>query len=543
MSLRFADPTPDHFDQGLLIGDILEGAVRAFADQEILYRDGRRYSYADLAERVHRLAGALAALDIGPGDTVAVLDWDSHRYLEAYFAVPMMGAVLQTANPRLSPEQLQHCLASTRAKVLLAHQDFVPLAQSVAPRLPDLGSIVLMADGDDGPSYLTEYEGLLSQFSAIYPFERFDENALATTFHTTGTTGLPKAVSFSHRQLVLHTLALAATLANQPDGQCFRRGDVYMPLTPMFHVHAWGMPYVATMTGVKQVYPGRYEPATILRLKREEGVTFSHCVPTVLQMLLDSATESGEPASFKPWTMVIGGSALPATLWERAYAAGIAAFAAYGMSETGPAISIARAQSGLDSETLCAAGMPLPLVRARIVGENDTPMVENGEATGELVLRAPWLTANYAGNPDASTELWRGGWLHTQDIASIAPNGTIRIRDRLKDVIKTGGEWVSSSQIEELLLEHGSVAEAAVIGVADPKWGERPYAFVVASKDAEPDFATLRSHLAVHVVRGRLNRIALIDGLSIVAALPRTSVGKIDKKVLRTLLPSSGVPA
>ncbi|MGF6901405.1 long-chain-fatty-acid--CoA ligase [Paraburkholderia sp. GAS348] len=540
MSVRFATPASNAHRHQLLIRHILEGSIAAAAEQEIVYRGEHRQSYADLLERVNRLAGMLKTLGVRPGETVAVMDWDSHRYLEAYFAVPMMGAVLQTVNVRLSTEQLVYCLRSSTASVLLFHRDFAPLLDAVLPHLPGIRCRVLIADGEDFCKEGTEgeYEELLSASHARFDFPEFDENALATTFHTTGTTGNPKAVSFSHRQLVLHALSLTATLASQPDGQGFRRGDVYMPLTPMFHVHAWGMPYVATMAGAKQVYPGRYEPELLLKLKRDERVNFSHCVPTVLQMLLGAATAAGHK-SIGPWTLLIGGSALSSSLQETAATFGINALAGYGMSETAPTICVARHDRNAANDrgaALRRAGMPIPLVQTMIVDPDMNPLPADGRSEGELVLRAPWLTQSYEGDVAASEGLWRGGWLHTQDLAVIDQNGAVAIRDRLKDVIKTGGEWVSSTQVEDLIMLHPDVAEAAVIAIPDMKWGERPFAFVVpiASAAASLTADLLRNHLVAFVDKGLLNRIAIPENIAIVESLPRTSVGKIDKKNLRT---------
>ena len=370
-----------------------------------------RFTYPQFIDRVQRLASALAARGVQPGDTVAVMDWDSHRYLECYFAIPMMGAILQTVNVRLSPMQIGYTLQQSGASVVLYHDDFRPLCDAIFPHLSGLREAIPLTT----PGTPT-YEEWLAKTDPTYEFEDFDENAIATTFHTTGTTGDPKQVFFTHRQLVLHTLAFTATLASQPVGQRMSRTDVYMPVTPMFHVHAWGTPYAVTMLGLKQVYPGRYDPATLLRLKREEGVSLSHCVPTLLRMLLDAA--DGE--SLGPWSVFIGGSALPPALVEEAREAGITTTAGFGMSETGPVVALARSETG-NAESLCRAGFAIPLVYAKI----------DNRRGGELVLRAPWLTQGY-GSQDTSDSLWEGGWLHTGDVAEKDADGAIRIVDRLK---------------------------------------------------------------------------------------------------------------
>lgn len=480
-----------------------------------------RLSYRDFVDRVTRLASLLAARGVRAGDTVAVMDWDSHRYLECYFAIPMMGAVLQTVNVRLSPAQIDFTLRQSGASFLLYHADFTPICDQLLPGLPQIGGVIIL-DGDGA-----DYERLIAATAPDFEFVDFDENAIATTFHTTGTTGDPKQVFFSHRQLVLHSLALAAALANQPDGQGLRRSNTYMPMTPMFHVHAWGMPYVATMLGVKQVYPGRYDPATLLALKRQEGVDFSHCVPTILRMLLDANGPDGD--SLTPWTLVIGGSALPTALACQAEAAGITTLVGYGMSETGPVVLLSRGNAD-DAAGRCRAGFAVPLVRTRI----DT------EAGGELLLRAPWLTQGY-GEQAQSDALWADGWLHTGDVAAADADGALRIVDRLKDVVKTGGEWISSVELEDLIVAQPCVAEAAVIGVPDAKWGERPVAFLVAVAGAPPPQpAAICDSLRTHVAAGRLSRYAIPEKLLLVEALPRTGVGKIDKKALRAMVADQG---
>jgi fatty-acyl-CoA synthase len=271
-----------------------------------------------------------------PGDTVGVLEWDSHRFLEAFFAIPMMGAVLQTVNVRLSPEQIAYTIDHAGASTLLVNDEFVGLLEGLKAQLPKVKRLIVMSDRPapqtGSLSFIGEYESLLAAASPDYDFPDFDENTQATTFYTTGTTGLPKGVYYSHRQLVLHSICGLALFGMAGTQGRFSRDDVYMPITPMFHVHAWGFPWSATLAGVKQVYPGRYEPAMLVKLIKSEGVTFTHGVPTILQMLLDAA--AAENADLNGLKMVIGGSALPKALAKRALAAGIDIFAGYGMSET-----------------------------------------------------------------------------------------------------------------------------------------------------------------------------------------------------------------
>jgi fatty-acyl-CoA synthase len=526
----------------LLIKQLLHAPMAHARTQEIVYRDLRRHSYAEFRLRIARLANALRALGIAHGDTVAVMDWDSHRYLEAYFAVPMMGATLMTVNVRLSNEQIAYTLNHSAAKLVLINAEFVPVLDAISDKLTSAQAFVLLSDEAAVPNaiYAGEYESLLAQAGSDFEFPDFDENTRATVFYTTGTTGLPKGVSFSHRQLVLHTLATMGFMAASAPGQSFRRDDVYMPITPMFHVHAWGLPYVATAMGVKQVYPGRYEPKTLLELRRAEGVTYSHCVPTILQMLL--AVPAAEAGDLHGWKMVIGGAALPKALCRAALERGIDVWAGYGMSETCPMLTNAQlkphgATLTLDDEVAirCKSGLPAPLVELRIVDGDMQPLPNDGQATGEIVVRAPWLTQAYHDNPAASEVLWEGGYLHTQDIGGIDEEGYLQITDRLKDVIKSGGEWISSIAIEDLLLQHAAVAETAVFSIKDDKWGERPIALVVAKpgRADEVNEAALKAHLQQFVASGLISKFAIPATIHCVEAIAKTSVGKINKRALR----------
>jgi fatty-acyl-CoA synthase len=487
----------------LLIKHLWHAPLLQAPDQGIVYRDLRRFTYRELRERVGRLASALAGMGVRPGDTVGVLDWDSHRFLEAFFAVPMMGAVLQTVNVRLPPEQVAYTINHAGSSVLLVNDDFVPLLQGLMPQLPKVKRLVAMSDRSEprteGLSFEGEYEALLAAASPDYRFPDFDENTQATTFYTSGTTGLPKGVYYSHRQLVLHCLSELTFLGMA--GR-FTRADVYMPMTPMFHVHAWGFPWAATLAGVKQVYPGRYDPALLTRLIATEAVSFTHGVPTLLQMLLNAAAAA--KTCFGGLKMAIGGSELSIALAKQALAAGIDVWASYGMSETGPFVAAAPIMTNdlggdpeREVELRVRAGITAPLVEARVVGQDMQDLPHDGETAGELVLRSPWLTQGYVDNPEASEALWAGGYLHTGDISVVAPNGSIRITDQIKDVIKSGGEWISSLQIEDLIEQYPGVKEAAVIGIPDEKWGERPLAFVVADTDRAGGLneADIKAHL------------------------------------------------
>jgi fatty-acyl-CoA synthase len=521
------------YDYPLLIKNLLLVPLRQPTNNQILYRDVSRYDYATLGQRVARLGSALTGLGVKPGDTVAVMDWDTPRYLECFFAIPMLGAVLQTVNVRLSPEQVRYTIDHAEASVVLCNVEFLPLLGSIRAQLPRLRKLVCMTDGGamptDGP-WDGEYEQLLAGGDPGHEFPDFDENTRATTFYTTGTTGLPKGVYFSHRQLVLHTLAVLYAMQIKPS-------DVYMPITPMFHVHAWGVPYAATAIGLKQVYPGRYLPDVLVKLLFGEKVTFSHCVPTILQMILNCPGAQGR--DFGGWRVVIGGGAFPRALCLQALERGIDVFGGYGMSETGPVLSVARVQPELCGEPATEvqyrvkAGLPAPLVDLRIVDPDMRDVPHDGVASGEVVARAPWLTRGYHKDERASVALWAGDYLHTQDIGTVDAHGYLLITDRIKDVIKTGGEWVSSLQLEDILSHHVSVAEAAVIGVPDPKWGERPMAIIVPRPGSVPDPQELKAHVLQYAARGEISKYAVPETFVMVESLDKTSVGKLDKKSLR----------
>ena len=536
-------PAADNaYQYPLLIKRLLMSGARYEKTREIVYRDQLRFSYATFNERVARLANVLSAAGVKAGDTVAVMDWDSHRYLECMFAIPMLGAVLHTINIRLSPDQILYTMNHAEDTFVLVNSEFVPLYKGIEGHLTTVEKTILLTDAADKtaelPNLVGEYESLLAAASPSYEFADFDENSVATTFYTTGTTGNPKGVYFTHRQLVLHTLSMATVVGSLDSIRLMGTDDVYMPITPMFHVHAWGMPYVATMLGIKQVYPGRYDPELLVKLWRDEKVTFSHCVPTILQMVMHA--KAAEGVDFGGWKLIIGGSALNSSLYKAAKARGIQLTAAYGMSETCPLISCAHMNeellAGSEDERITyriKAGVPVPLVDAAIMDANGQMLPVDGETQGELVLRAPWLTQGYFREPQKGAELWEHGWMHTGDVATLDSMGYIDIRDRIKDVIKTGGEWISSLELEDLISRHAAVKEVAVVGVADPQWGERPFALLVLRDGQALDAKGLKEHLKPFVEEGHINKWAIPTQIAVVTDIPKTSVGKLDKKRIR----------
>lgn len=542
LKTKILPSTEEAYAYPLLIKRILADSLKYEPNNEIVYRDLTRYNYFELNKRVRKLANVLKTLGVKAGDVVAVLEYDSPRYLELYFAIPMIGAVLHTVNYRLSPEQVLYTMNHAEDKIVFSNIDFLPLLKGIKGKLKASIPCVLMTDKEKLPELeLTlsgEYEELLKSASDVYEFPDFDENSVATMFYTTGTTGNPKAVYFTHRQLVLHTLA-GGMLFGSYDSACrFRSDDVYMPITPMFHVHAWGVPYLATMLGMKQVYPGRYEPEMLLRLLLSEKVTFSHCVPTILHMLVSSPV--AKAVDLSRWKVVIGGAALPAGLAKAASELNIDVITGYGMSETCPILSttyLNQESRKLDIdkqvELRTKTGVPIPLVEMKVVDENMNPLPQDGESVGEIVVRAPWLTQSYYKEEEKSKELWKGGYLHTGDVAYVDSKNFFKITDRIKDVIKTGGEWISSLELENLISKHESVSEVAVVGVPDAKWSERPYAVVVLKADAKASSGDIQQFLQQFVTNGTINKWAIPSRIDFVPAIPKTSVGKIDKKRIR----------
>lgn len=541
MNTRILPSAEGAYAYPLLIKQLLLSGPRYEPGREIVYRDLIRYDYQTLYKRICQLANILTEAGVRAGDTVAVMDWDSHRYLEAYFAVPMIGAVLHHVNIRLSLSQMIYTMDHAEDKLVLVHDDFLPLAEQFGDQIPSIQGFIQLTDAEPAPTKLKtlgEYENLLSAADTSYDFPDFDENSIATTFYTTGTTGNPKGVYFSHRQLVLHTLNMVSTLGCYEGMPLMRSEDVYMPMTPMFHVHAWGVPYAATMLGVKQVYPGRYEPDRLVQLYEKERVSFSHGVPAVLQMIL--GCEAGQTADLSRWKMLTGGSAPTLGLANMMVERGIQLFTAYGMSEACPLLTSTYLHA--DEFTLplvqqmplrVKTGIPISMVEMKLIDPSGNEVPQDGESLGEVVVRAPWLTQSYFKEPEKGAELWRGGWLHTGDVGSITPQGVLEVKDRIKDVIKTGGEWVSSLELENLISQSDQVDQVAVVGIPDEQWGERPFAMVVPKKDADLDTAWLSKHLMPFVEQGVLAKWAIPDRLSVVSEIPKTSVGKINKKLIR----------
>ena len=534
------------YNYPLLIKQLLISPLLSNPDQKITNEKNISYDYKTFNNRVSILSNSLTDIGVKKGDTIGVMDWDTTRYLECFFAIPMMGAILHTINIRLSEQQILYTINHADDDFLLINEDFLPTLNKIKDGFERDIKIIIMegikteTKKQKSKSNYLYYEKFFEINEPNFVFEDLDENTVATKFYTTGTTGNPKGVSYSHRQLVIHTLGFIVGSSTSNYSHRFHNEDVYMPLTPMFHVHGWGFPYMATLLGVKQVYPSKYEPKKLLDLIKNEKVTFSHCVPTILQMLLNENKNLNYDLS--NLKLIIGGSAMPKSLAIEASQQGINVISAYGMSETCPFLTVASIPSNNkennDSSLIdlkCKTGKPGPLVDLRIVDENFNDIVRDNKSTGEVVVRAPWLTNKYIKDKQASKKLWRGGYLHTGDVGYLDNTGSLIITDRMKDVIKSGGEWISSLQIEAIVSKCKDVDEVAAIGIADKKWGERPVIIVSAKDTVDKKNLSkiIKNSIQLQIERGYLSKWAMPDKINFVSEIEKTSVGKINKKFLR----------
>lgn len=527
-------------DYPLTLLPILERANRLFGKKEIVTRiggDTTRITYADLYGRVQRLAGALAALGVERGDRVASLCWNHQQHLELYFAAPCMGAVLHTVNFRLFVDQITFILNDAADKVVVIDDSLLPLLDQILPKVPGVKHVLVVGTVPADKASIagrpvTPYEDTLAAAPAGYAFPQLDEQAAAAMCYTSGTTGNPKGVLYSHRALVLHSLTEA-----MPDVMAIRERDVVMPVVPMFHVNAWGIPFTAAMVGATQVMAGAAPaPPDLLRLIGQEKVTLTAGVPTVWLGVL-SALEQGDYDISSVERIIVGGSAAPRAMMERYQQHyGVPVWHAWGMTEMSPLGSICWLKSYLKAgseddqwRTLTTQGLPSPFVELKAIDEagNDVPW--DGKSLGEMVVRGPWVTAGYYRDPAPGERFTEDGWFRTGDVVTIDEEGYFNIADRTKDLVKSGGEWISSIDLENALIGHPAVAEACVIAVPHPKWAERPLACVVL----RPDAGAVSGDDLIEFLRPKFARWWLPDDVVFVPELPRTGVGKLDKKVLR----------
>ncbi len=532
------------YDSPLLIHKLLSQTLYRQSPSEIVY-GGTRETWPVLYDRAMRLASWLKSSGVKRGSKVAVVDFDTSDYLEAYWAVPSVEAILHTVNIRLPPEQIVETMAHAEDQIVLVRDEFAPLCARISPHVKSLEKIVVLSDSDSMPETAPHgsilYSDILKEAARHEP-EDFSENTPATLFYTSGTTGSPKGVWFTHRQLVLHTLSTVAALSFSESPVRLEAKDVILPLVPMFHVHGWGFPYASGLLGQKYVLVGKYDPGKILEKLSEEKVTWSHMVPTILNLVLNHPSLENHKEALSRWKVVIGGAALPTELARRAMKQGIKIMAGYGLSETAPILTLAvPAEAEYDlppsemlEKSLLKTGLPIPLVDLRIVDKDMKDVPRDGKTIGEIVVRAPWTAREYYRDADLTKELWAGGWLHTRDLATIDKSGYVKIADRTKDAVKSGGEWISTIELEDILNHHLSVLEAAVIGAKSSDWGERPVAIVTTKAGASLTESELREHMSIFVEEGRIAKFWVPDRFVVITeALPKTSTGKIDKKPLR----------
>jgi len=527
-------------DIPLTVTSIMRHGTTAYADSEVVTlttTGSRRQTYGQTGARVARLANALRALGVDSDQRVATLMWNNAEHLEAYLAIPSMGAVLHTLNLRLDPQVIGYIAEHAGDEIIIADATLVPLLARVLPYAPGIRHVIITAaEGETEfvpPAELValgrpvhSYEALLADQPATFEWPEIDERSAAAMCYTSGTTGQPKGVVYSHRSMHLHAMAVCMQgVIGMADA------DRVLPVVPMFHANAWGLPYAAVISGASLVMPDRFlQPEPLVRLIEGERPTIAGAVPTIWNALLQHVrVHGGDLSSLR--VVPCGGSAVPHSLIE-AYEKelGVTILQAWGMTETSPIGSVAHPPAGLPEEQAWkyrdTAGRLLCQVEHRLVGEGGVVLPCDGEAVGEVEVRGPWVTGSYYKDDDPGK--FDDGWLRTGDVGKIDPLGYVTLTDRAKDVIKSGGEWISSMELENILMAHPAVAEAAVIGVTDDKWGERPLAAIVLAPGASASADELRVFLAERVPRWQLpERWSFID------EVPKTSVGKFAKTRMR----------
>jgi fatty-acyl-CoA synthase len=523
-------------DYQLTLPAILKRAEDLYGTKEIVTRNPdksfHRYTYADFVRRSKKLAVALGELGLEKSDRVVTLAWNTYQHLEAYFGVPSAGLVLHTLNPRLSSNDMSYIIEHAEDKVLLIDETLIELLDSFEDEVDLEHVFVFSADGS-APEGLKSYEDLLEGADEVdFEYPDLDETDAAALCYTSGTTGRPKGALYSHRSVCLHSMALAAA-----DGLGIRERDVVLPVVPMFHVNAWGVPFASTMVGAKQVMPGQHlDPESLLEDFEQEQVTFTAGVPTVFLAVLqtlDSDPEAYDLSNMR--SMAIGGSAAPESM-IRAFDErhGVSVLHAWGMTETDPVATVCHLTGELleapeeeQYKYRAKQGFPLPFIEIRARGDEGF-IPWDGEEMGELEVRGPWVASSYFNTGEGADKFTEDGWFKTGDIVTIEPRGYVEIRDRDKDLVKSGGEWISSVDLENAIMGHEAVAEAAVIAIPHERWDERPLAVVVLKDGEEATAEDLLSHL-----EGDFAKWQLPDAVEFVDEIPRTATGKFLKMELR----------
>ncbi len=519
----------------LNLSHFLERAGKLFGKQEIVSRmpdkSLHRYTYADFYRRARSLAEALTRAGLRRGDRVATLMWNHYAHYETYFGAIVAGGVLHTLNLRLAPEEIAYIADHAGDRFLIVDDILLPLFEQFRDKVDIERVIVVPLTGQPVPDGMDDYEQFLNTATGDFDYPEMDEDEPCAMCYTSGTTGRPKGVVYSHRSQVLHSLVQA-----MPDACAMSGHDVVLPVVPMFHANAWGVPYTAAMLGVKMVFPGPHlHPDDLLPLLESEKVTLSCGVPTIwLPMVQIIASHAGKWKLQPGLRLTVGGSAVPEAM-IRAYAKlGIEVMQGWGMTETSPLATVSKVtalQDHLDEDARfkvqAMQGYPLPLVDLRAVGE-DGEAPWDGESVGEIQVQGPWITGSYHRVPVSADNFTDDGWLRTGDVAAIDELGFIKISDRTKDLIKSGGEWISSVDLENAIMGHPAVQEAAVIAVAHPKWSERPLAVIVLKPGAKVSEAQIKQHLA-----GQFVKWMVPDAYVFVDSIPRTSTGKFLKTALR----------
>jgi fatty-acyl-CoA synthase len=522
-------------DFKLTINNLLDSAVRSNGDQKIIYKD-LQLTYKSFSKNVKNLSANLLKIGVKPGDRIAVLDYDTINYMYCYYSIPMIGAVIHMVNIRYPPEILYYTIENSEDSYIVVNAEFMPLIMQYKNMFEFIrGFIVYSEKGheDYGMDNVYFLDDLLKD--AEYKDMSPDENDMATLFYTSGTTGVPKGVYYTHKQLILHSLAASNALSDEPTS--LKRTAVMLPLVPMFHVHAWGIPYFSIMKGIKYVLPGKYEWDRILETMEREKVTNSAMVPSILYLLLQAKRGPEILGKLKLKT-VIGGAALNEGLARTAELLGMSLVTGYGMSETGPILTLANYSNDImefteekKQEYRRKTGIPVPFVNLRVVSEG-RDVERNNKQIGEIIVQAPWLTEGYIKDREKTAKLWIDNWLHTGDLATMDIYGYIKIVDRESDAVKSGGEFIPSMVLEDLISTVSGVGEVAVTKKKDEKWGERPVAFVkgTATKDA------IIKEMQKFVDTGRIAKFWLPDDYIFVDEFEKTGTGKIDKKILRKKL-------